>query len=247
MAIDSPVPPPAPQPASTGSHPIRGDGPDWSKVTRRLDAITGVAIVLGLVYPRPYQIVLGVNAALPWVAIWVLWMAGEAIEFPQSRKDAPRPNVDFSLLMPCLILVLRLLLDYDLVPDRTAAGLAFGSVAGGFLLFYACLPKQPERTIWGFALALGVLYALPMLFLTDVWLDRSSPQAFLSRIEKKRITHSKHTAYNLRVSPWGPYPTPEEWTVGKALYEQAKEGDPIGILLYPGKWGIPWLRFRYPP
>lgn len=142
---------------------------DWGGVVKRLDRLTLVAVLLGLFYPRPYGLVLGANVALPLVAIWVLRMAGDAIEFPQSRRNAPRPNLDAPLLFPSLILILRLLLDYDFVADRWSVGLGFGAVAVGWGLFHAFLPKQPGRTAWAFSLALGVLYAMPMLFLTDVW------------------------------------------------------------------------------
>lgn len=32
--------------------------------------------------------------------------------------------------------------------------------------------------------------------------------------------------------------------MGYHLYDQVTEGDPLTILMYPGTWGIPWLRFR---
>jgi len=72
--------------------------------------------------------------------------------------------------------------------------------------------------------------------------DRSSPQAYATRILHRWTTHSKHsTAYHLGVRDWHDSQRTLNLTVPASLYRRFDLGDPVTVWERSGYLGVPWI------
>jgi hypothetical protein len=107
------------------------------------------------------------------------------------------------------------------------------------------LEKQKAVVIVFFIIVAG-FYGFGAATSSNAVFDRSAPQTMNATILWKTVHHGKTTSYSLDLSPWGRYTGGNKVTVSHDFFSYVRRGDTVDILLYSGKWGIPWYRVTEP-
>lgn len=213
------------------------------KGKKRATILSAVSIVVSLwaiFYPRPYLPLILILAALPWVAVTIVWRSGGLFRVDQVKNDA-HPSVASALLFPELALMLRAVLDFDVFQSATAVALyiAVGGVLALAIFFVDPVSRRRKSTAVAFcALALAYGYGASIQF--NVLLDRSPGANFAAVVQGKYVDHGKQTYYVLELGPWGPNTKPNNLDVRKATYESIRRGDVAELTVRKGALGISW-------
>src|ERR1035441_9457411 len=96
---------------------------------RRFASALEVAAVLaslwGLAYPRPYEAIIMILAALPWIAVEAVRRSRGLFRMDKNPSDA-HPNVAIPYIFPGMILMLRSVFDYNIVPSLAVLWFSVG-------------------------------------------------------------------------------------------------------------------------
>jgi len=211
--------------------------------TARWGNLTAVAAALwGFFFPRPYAAAMLVLAVLPWAAVLAVARSRGLLAVDERRNEA-RPNVAAPMLLPGFVLMLRAVMDLQLVSGRGAVAPA---VLGAAALTTAALASDA-------ALRKRAWIALVFLLLFAAWgygasveanalLDRGPAQLFETRVLGKTVSRGKTTTYALRLAPWGPRTEADDAEVPRIVFENVREGDAVVVRMKPGALGLPWFR-----
>lgn len=199
-------------------------------------------VAWGWFAPRPYGAAIAALALVPAAALALLLVHRGRYTIERRRNDA-RPGLEVPVLLPGLVLMLRSMLDFHVVDFRP---LLVATAAGTLLLVALVSAGDPAlRRRWYLLPVMALLltaYPYGGLAEANALLDRSEPEVFQVRVIGKRISSGKHTSYDLRLAPWGPYDAPEEVDVGRARYQRIAVGDSVCVLLSRGALGARWYQ-----
>ncbi|ACL63732.1 conserved hypothetical protein [Anaeromyxobacter dehalogenans 2CP-1] len=195
----------------------------------------------GLLFPRPYPVAIAVLAAIP-LATLALVLAGRGRYAVEERRNEVRPGVGVPIFAPGVVLMLRALLDYEVVDVARVLGwTAAAAVALTALLVRGDAALRRRWYVPALVLALVAPYPWGALNAADVLLDRAPAEVHEVPVLHKHVSSGKHTSYDLRLPPWGPIGAAQEVDVGRELYGQVEVGDLVCTHLRPGALGARWF------
>jgi hypothetical protein len=199
-------------------------------------------------YPRPYELVILLLAALPWAAVWIM-ARSPGLYTINAPRGSGRPDLTILLISPGFLLTLRALQDVHLL-DWHGVLVGAGLVATGLMgsVLWAVPAIRQKLGIAALTLALVLAYGYGVVALGNAVLDRSNGASYETTVRGKHVSGGRNRSPQLRIGPWGPRATEEDVTVPWEMYRSAGIGDTVCVQLRPGAFGIPWYRLsRCPP
>ncbi|GAB2770887.1 hypothetical protein GCM10027175_05500 [Hymenobacter latericoloratus] len=198
-----------------------------------------------LFLPRFYEAAFTAGLTLPAVAaLAILWHRGTIR--PDEQKNSAYPNVSVALLMPALGLLLRELLDLELLHYDALWPLAGGAAAlFGLLLLLGSRPflQQPKlrASVLGQVALYALLYGYAATVAVNCVFDEGPAKHHTATVLRKHSSSGKTTTYYLNVTPWGPRRQAEDVAVSEEYYQQVQPGARVRIYEMPGRLGVPWF------
>ncbi len=211
-------------------------------ITKWVNRLAWVVGLWGLFLPRPYTLVIMLNALIIIVSLSLVFIFKGVIDFDEKRNSV-KPSVASSLIFPALILTLRGMMDYYIVYS-----LKFFIILGILSITLSVLVMITTKE---YKKSKGIVFFLPIILFvwiygltihSNVMLDKSAPTQFTSQVLQKETRENRGTDYYFIISPWGPKEKEYEMEVWKEIYESTKINDKIEFYLYKGFWGLKWYQ-----
>jgi hypothetical protein len=193
----------------------------------------------GVFYPRPYQLIMGILAAVPLLAVMLMLRSRGVYEMEGRRNDA-RPSLVIPFLIPSCVLAIRAITGVNFLRWLPLFTLSLAGACALTLLVASADRRMRERRADVGAIFLTTFYALGVAAQADELLDRSTPQVFRVAVLSKRVSSGKSTTYYLRVEPWGPKQDANDVSVPGRLYGVVLPKQTVCINLLQGALKIPW-------
>jgi hypothetical protein len=213
-------------------------------LTRLLSGAAWAAVAWGWFRPRPYEAAIATLAAIPALAVALLFAKRGVVGVDERRND-PRPSVLVPILMPGLVLTLRGLLDFHVVDAR--ALLAWAAPLALALTGLLVAGDAQLRRRW-FMPPLAFLFAAPLAWgavaEANVLLDASPPQRHRVAVTGKHVSSGKVTTWKVTLAPFGSVETAEDADLRRADYDAIRVGDELCVALHAGRLGARWLDVR---
>ena len=215
--------------------------------TRYLSIASSAVAFWGLLYPQPYEVVIGALIVLPVVALIVAAASKGLIQVNQHVRDK-RPSIASALIAPGAVLALRALLDFHILDWPLALGIA---LVGGALIALGITRWDVATRKWSAVLLMGFVFCFPYAYGTVVELNfllgRTAPQRFEATVTAKQQSSGKNSSWDLTIGPWGPADDAEDVSVNKNLYNAVAVGDTVCVFLFQGALGLNWISVRSCP
>ena len=215
------------------------------QTARWLNTAGYASFAWGFFYPHPYSIAIACLIALPWIAVVAMFRHRGLLRADGSETDV-YPNVGAALLFPGMTVLIRAVLDIDLVSWSQAAGPA--AVVASILLALmlkadAALRASRLSAALGFVFLLS--YGGGAVAQANVLLDESVGQVYESSVVTTQIASSKYgLEHKLTLAPWGSQTKEREVIVSESLFNSTEEGDSVCVRVLDGAIGIPWFYVR---
>ena len=209
----------------------------WT-ISRAANSAAWVVSVWGILYPRPYALLVLLLLAMPWVAVmWVRQTHGVFRIDHQRRR--PRPNLSIPFVMPGMALLLRGVFDYHALDWARLIAYGFGI---GSALCFAGLGADSSIRKWRIApvFTMTLIYGMGAAMVANGFFDVFAPTTYHAEILDKRVVHGKAIYYQLTVSPWGPRTTENRIEVSRELYQAVSVGGPVCANVNHGALGVRW-------
>lgn len=196
-------------------------------------------------YPHPYNYACWAALAVPALAVGLQVRHPRFIRLNELKGSA-YPSLFAALLMPPLILLLRGVLDFELV-SYAAFWQPFVLVALGSAVVLSFSDRYflfRRATAGSEALAAGfiaLVFGFGSTYMANVLFDTTTPQHYQATVLKKHTSSGKTTTYHLTVTPWGPRPENDDVSVTSDYYKQIQPGDSVTIRVSPGFLHVPWF------
>ncbi len=211
-------------------------------VAKVLNGISIAAMVWGLFFPRPNDVMIALLACLPLIAIVMLAPSKGLYHMGGLRSDR-RPSLGPAFLGCGLVLFLRALQDINLHPLYWVTAITSAILVGGVLtlIVVGADPRTREGT-WALVLVGASIYSYGAIAEADTLLDRSAPRITEVLVVSKHSSSSARgsTSWYLRVGKWGPFLEPNDVSVPGPFYQSVSSGQTVCIKLYSGALNIPW-------
>jgi hypothetical protein len=211
----------------------------WRLRAKVLNGTATIASVWGLFHPRPYVPLMVALAALPWLGVLAVWRSKGFVRLDEFRNDA-RPNVAFVFLLTPSILMLRAVLDYEIL--WSFALVVWCLLIAGVLTLNALQVDLTVRTKKSTAIAF-LLFSLFYGYGFTVELNglhAAKTTTYMTHVDGKRISDSKGIRYEVELGAWGTEKGGDEFEVSKAEYEGMHPGDAVTVVLRRGWLGVEW-------
>lgn len=192
----------------------------------------------GFTYPRPYDLVTALLLLLPLVALFVLWTSRGRVRFG-TRKNSVYPSIGSALFLPCLTLVARSFVDFNLLPGAPIFlwPAVIALLLTGFVLTVDSTARKP-------GIYLGAaLFFLFYGFGSSIQINRIRPTAghvYPTVVQSTRIAHGKSDSYYVTVAPTDFNRQPEEIQVTHQTYQHLSAGQPVKLIVLTGLLRIRW-------
>jgi hypothetical protein len=211
-------------------------------VTRIATWANVVLIAWAYIYPHPYELVIFVLAALPWVAVCIM-ARSPGLYVLNAPRGSGRPDLTILLISPGFLLTIRALQDCHILDWQRLlllAALVAMALMGGVLW---ALPSARQR-LGAVALTLALLmsYGYGAAALGNAVLDRTPGSTYPTTVYGKHITSGRNRTPMMQLGPWGPRAMQEETSVPWEVYRSTTVGDKVCVLLHPGAFSVPWYR-----
>ena len=214
------------------------------RIAAVLTAITAAVCLWGFVFPAPYMLTIAILTASPWIGLELVRRSAGLFRVDASRND-PHPTVAIAFICPSLVLLLRAVFDFNVLPSPAVWSFSLGISA---LLLLATLVADPSRREnLGGSLAIGLIclaYGYGVAIEANALFDHSSPTTYAVRVEDKYVSRGKTTTYNLKLGSWGPIRKSNTLQVSRATYQPIHAGDVVVLDLRRGALGINWYSMR---
>lgn len=199
-------------------------------------------IAWALLYPRPYELLVVVLVALPWIAVWIMAQAPGIYAFNAPRGSA-QPDLTVLLLSPGFLLMLRAVTDINVLDwQRQMLWAVLITVALMIAVVWALPAARKKPGSIALTVVLLLAYGYGASALWNALLDRSSPTNYSTRVCGKHVTSGRHRTPELQLEAWGPETSISEVAVAWDLFRSTKIGDYVCVQLHPGALGVPWYR-----
>ncbi len=195
-----------------------------------------------LFYPRPYELLVALLMALPWIAVWIMAQAPGIYAFNAPRGSA-QPDLTLLLISPGLFLMLRAMLDVHVLDWQRQMlwGVAVAiALMGAVVWVLPAARKKPGGVALTGALLLAYGYGASAL--GNALLDRHPSTSYTTRVNGKHVTGGRNRTPELQLAAWGPKEAGSDVAVSWDIYRSTGIGDTVCVQLHPGALGVPWYR-----
>ena len=215
------------------------------KAAQILNIAGGITALWLFLHPQPYQWAIIAGLVVPALATIVLWLHNGVLRLDE-RKNSAYPSIAIAVIGPALSLLLRVLLDFDILDYAPlwpqAATVAFSAIIALFIGSRDFIFRNDSRvSLLLTILTSATLYGFAGTLSYNCAFDEGTATIHEVKVLDKSMSGGKTTTYHLKVTPWGPRPNDENVTVTQEYYEQVKPGDKVEIYAMPGQLGIPWF------
>lgn len=194
------------------------------------------------IYPHPYELVIFVLAALPWVAVYIM-ARSPGLYALNAPRGSGRPDLTILLISPGFLLMLRALQDVHILDWQRLLLLAalVAMALMGSVVWAIPSARQKVGTI-ALTLTLLMAYGYGTAALGNAVLDQARGSTYPTTVYGKHVTGGRNRTPTMQLGPWGPRATQEEATVPWDLYRSTAVGEKVCVVLHPGAFGVPWYR-----
>jgi hypothetical protein len=213
-----------------------------------LSALSFGALFWLMLFPRSYsRLAIVLTALLPLVALRLQFTGDGAYRLRlDARKGDPHPSLLVPLMIPGLALMVRSVMEFNLLEWRVPVVLgALGTAIYAAFIWRSDAHLRAQGWVALLALPLVFPYPYGLLATVNGAFDSSEPQVFSVEVLGKWVSRGKGTAYHVTLAPWGPSLEPRETTVSRPLYEHIGRGGHVWVLLKHGALGMPWYVVQY--
>lgn len=222
-----------------------------SRVKQLTRFLNGISLVAGLWYifiANPYSLVTAINLILPIVGIFILYRENGRIKLFKD-DNSPYPSISITFLIPLVALMIRGILDFDIL-DYTNAWVYVFLITPIVLIILVRIGKSEFKgeskidtlIIYPVLIAFIGVYVFFGSVLINCTYDNSTPLRFESTVLKKRISDGKNsTRYLLTITPWEGVEEDTEVSLPKSKYESLEANDKIIVYQQKGLLNIPWF------
>jgi hypothetical protein len=195
--------------------------------------------------PRPYTWAILAGMLVPLLATSALWLYPGALR-PDEKKNSADASVALAILLPTLLLLVRVVLDFEIL-DYSLLWPQAATVAGGLAVAllaasrHIILRKDSPISLCFLVLVYAALYGFAAISAYNCVFDHGPTSKYAVRVLSKHSSSGRATTYYLQVDPWGPRPAAADVAVSEEYYGQVKPGDTVRIYSRPGSLGIPWF------
>lgn len=231
-----------------------GSNIHWKDITfHKLDWLEWITMGLGIwffIYPVPYKPLFVVLMVIPILGMVLNGLKGRPsiaslVEITQKDGEDKYDVADFIDFAAIAILV-RVLKDFEF--ESFYSLILPGTI--GFVLVLIILMATHRLAVhttknkfWIYgSLFLNVfLYSYAGTYGINCVFDESAPKVYDVQVIDKRISKGRrHTAYYLKVTPWGHHHDPENVSVSRSQYDETQIGETVKLDLKEGLFDIPW-------
>ena len=215
------------------------------QTNKYLSIAAGMAGCWVWIYPKPYSIAVCVCMAMPLLLLIVL-RAHKGLIRLDTPKGSLYPNGSFVLIGPAFALILRAILDFNIL-DYGPIWLPTAVI--GVVLAILLMVKEPGFSLQRlrsvgmvllFSLFTGA-YAFGSISILNAYFDHARREVFTATILDKKESQSKYsTTYYLHLTPWVNDKEQEKVDVPQSLYRTVKTGDAVQVVVMQGAFHIPW-------
>jgi hypothetical protein len=210
-------------------------------------SFAAVALLLWMLfYPHPYGVLVACAAALPWLAVVLLWAQPGLFQIDGRGGDA-KPNLGVVVAVPALLLGMRATMDLDVLDLRKL--FLWGALAAlPLFLVLVGAPRAAGAPAGGRAkmafwmLLFTAAYGIGGLALADTIWDQAPATVYWTRVTGKHENHGKSTTYSVDLAPWNQDIGKNHFIVSSAYYTVVQQGDAACVRVHPGRFGLRWLR-----
>lgn len=191
-------------------------------------------------YPRPYPLIIGLLAVLPWVYVGLMAKYPGVYQL-NGTAGAGRPDLSGALIPVGALLALRAFIDVHTLDWRALTPWAVG--IGALLAVSIVRVNRSGGRKWGTALVILLVsgaYGYGAAMSANAVLDTSAPTTYRPSVLRKHVSGGRNRTYELLVDPWGARKSPEDVTVPAAVFNEARVGEPICIAVHGGALGSRW-------
>lgn len=197
-------------------------------------------------YPHPYDLAVLIALLYPLVTMVVQYRFRKVTIYSDGEKNSAYPSLSTALLMPTMGLMLRAIVDFDLLkwPDCL---MTIGMIAVVLSVIFAVIWKNMLSSSKKSSKGLGTImlfvlaYSYSSFMMVNCNFDYSKSTLYPAKVISREVTHGKHDAYYLTLNPWGPRTKAEEITVSKSLYNTVNVGDTVQVYVKKGTLKVPWF------
>lgn len=192
------------------------------RIAHWLTGLTFIVLIWALVYPRPYGVVIGTLALLPWIAIAMVALWPQLYRL-DAKTEFGRPMLALPLMLPGFMLMLRGVLDFNLLEWQMPV--VIGGLVGVGVGAIASFADRGTPLRIG-TLFLNLLIMLPYgggVTLAVNWMfDQAPPQHFPTIVQGKNISQGSKqpTTYSVTLGAWGDRQGANDVNVSKAVFDQ---------------------------
>ncbi len=223
-------------------------GADPAERKARLDRFGKIAkiynyIQIGLcvwawLWPRPYDLVIGLLLGAPMVTlILALWGQG-ALSLGYDKTDA-RPKVGAMLFFVGCVLMIRA---FDVALLQWAAPLTYALLIGAALTaaMIGVDRKLKASRGWLIAAVSASLFGWGAVVEIDSLADPTPTAIYQTTVTDKTVHHGKSTRWTVDLAAWGPAHGGSSMDVSEAAYDAVEVGQTVCVGLHHGALGVPW-------
>lgn len=214
------------------------------KWIRVLTIVAFASMFWALIYPRPYQYVLG------WLAVLPILTLGLVIRFRglirlNAAKNSAYPNAMMGFTLPIMALAMNAFTVWHIL-DWSGFWSPFLVVGGCIivvLLRFAPAMKKGIATMIGVTIG-AFAYSYGLVIPANCYFDHSAPAAYISKVCNERMEHGRSTSYYMTLAPFTDTIPVREVKVSGSFYRQHPIGAPIHVYIRKGCLGISWFHLR---
>lgn len=226
----------------------------FSKLTlHKLDWLEWITIGLAIwffIYPRPYNILLGILLAIPVIGLLLNGLhkpsMATLVEISADKNGEDKYDVADFIDVAAWVILIRVLLDfefesfYSLIIPGTITCLIILTI---LFLTHKLIAKTTRNKWWIYtSLIFNVsLYSYAGTYAANCTYDYSEPTIYESEVLEKTISRGRRsTTYYVEVAPWGHHYDKERISVSGIQFAELNIGDKINIDLKKGLFNISW-------
>jgi len=204
-----------------------------------LNLAGGALCAWGVFYPRPYDVVIFMLLAAPWIAAAAGWRFDGLIRLDGRASDL-KPNLAVLFLLPMAALTLRAVFDYETVGWKSQTTAAF--VIAAMLFAAQWVAYEDVRTsrtgllifLFNF-LAYGYGAALHINALAET----ADMEQTRYHLREKYVSNGRHEVKLAKAHANAPDVSSAQVT--RYFYNMLKPGDSVCLAMRPGALGIKWF------
>lgn len=224
-----------------------GERAERAARARRTAVLLGRAILVlafwTCLYPHPRVPLLALNAACPWVVLWLCWRSNGAFSLAAS-KNSGRGELFIVQFLPIAVLGWRAFDDVTMAGASTL--FLWSSIAGAAMTMLAFGSSRDLRSSSFNAKLLNgsllILYVWSALALANSEFDTTPGAAQRVTVVARRITHTRSASRYLTLAPMPADMASREIEVSNDLYHRARVGGRVCLIERDGALGWHWIQ-----